>query len=125
MFRAPTVAARTSCRFLVPDLVAFYQGKLKDPLGSCRTGDVTSTGRFSRRVGPNDVLSIVNYGANLWGGSTYNAFLDFSHFSLLPWSPGGNVWRDGLESHVLLYISDGHQDRAYDHKSFLGLNVFK
>jgi len=26
---------------------------------------------------------------------------------------------------MLLYISDCRQDRAYDHKSFLGLNVFK
>lgn len=88
-------------------------------------GDVTSMGQMSRKVGPNNGRGIVSCSTSFFGGLTYNALLDFSHLSLLPWYPGGNVRCGGLESPMFLYVSDGHQNRADDHKSFLGLSVFE
>jgi hypothetical protein len=59
------------------------------------------------------------------GGATYNTSLDSGHSSSLLWYPGGNVWGDGLESPMFLYVSNGRQNRADDYKSFLGLSIFE
>lgn len=45
--------------------------------------------------------------------------------SLLPWPSRSDVWRDGLESLVLLDICDDHQNRTDDHESVRGPGVFE
>lgn len=81
-------------------------------------------GQMIRKAGPKNKSSIVNWGKSL-GVLTYNSSLNFGYSSLLHWPSRDDIWRDWLESLVLLNISDDHQNWADDYKSFRRPGVFE